>query len=117
MNMPRPSLAARPMRDVSGVVADMLGETGHPSKPELSGAEKTLPVETVKPPAVETASDREKTSFALRPDIKRRLTLLKLDLRAADRRITEAEIVEALIASADLAMLKQHFPPRKNTRS
>jgi hypothetical protein len=56
---------------------------------------------TKKPQKVETALPlREKTSFALRPDMKRRLTELKLDLRAAGHRVTEAEIVELLIAEA-----------------
>lgn len=110
--MPRPSLDARPVRDVSGVVADMLGDKSHPLNPEPSAEA----VKTARPQTVETATGREKTSFALRPDIKRRLTVLKLDLRTADRRVTEAEIVEALIANADLDTLKQHFPPRTSAR-
>jgi hypothetical protein len=70
-------------------------------------AAKALGIETVKPSAVKTSSLptvetplREKTSFAILPDVKRHLTLLKLDLRSAGHRITEAEIVEALISSA-----------------
>jgi Asp-tRNA(Asn)/Glu-tRNA(Gln) amidotransferase A subunit family amidase len=110
--MSRPSLAARPTRDVAGVVADMLG-TGNPtpaaphSEPApVSGKKKAEPRKTVIPLAVEVEiPQREKTSFALRPDVKRHLTELKLDLRSAGHRVTEAEIVETLIARADAATL------------
>ena len=113
--MSRPSLAARPTRDVAGVVADMLG-TGNPtpaaphSEPaqSASGKKKTGPRKTVIPLAVEVEiPQREKTSFALRPDVKRHLTELKLDLRSAGHRVTEAEIVETLIARADAGTLME----------
>lgn len=117
--MSRPSLSARPTRDVAGVVADMLG-TGNP--PATSSAathpanakRKPQPRRAAIPPAVKLAiPQREKTSFALRPDVKRHLTELKLDLRSAGHRVTEAEIVETLIAKADavtLADLLQNGP-------
>jgi hypothetical protein len=66
-----------------------------------------------KPPAVNTVKpSREKTSFAIRPDVKRQLTVLKLDLRAAGYRVTEAEIVETLIAQADVGTLASLFRAR-----
>ncbi len=110
----RPSLAARPTRDVAGVVADMLG-TGNPapaaspSEPaQPTSGKKAEPRKTVIPLAVEVEiPQREKTSFALRPDVKRHLTELKLDLRSAGHRVTEAEIVETLIARADARTLME----------
>ena len=105
--MSRPSLAARPTRDVTGVVADMLGtaepvEQDERSKPVRAVKTKNQPArKTAEPPAVNTVLPREKTSFALRPAVKRHLTELKLDLRAAGHRVTEAEIVETLIAQAN----------------
>lgn len=108
----RPSLAARPTRDVAGVVAEMFGtteppekkterETAEPASSQTASTPKPQGVKEENSPAVNTAEmGREKTSFALRPEVKRRLTLLKLDLRAAGHRVTEAEIVETLIAQA-----------------
>ena len=105
--MSRPSLGSRPKRDVAGVVADMLGTVGAVTVgAPTTEAEKPKAVETEKPPTVKTEIPREKTSFAIRPDVKRHLTVLKLDLRAAGHRVTEAEIVEALIANADVGSLE-----------
>ncbi len=102
--MSRPNLDARPTRDVAGVVADMMGNANHSeAAPKRTAQSKNR---TVKPPAVKTvALPREKTSFAIRPDVKRHLTVLKLDLRQAGHRATEAEIVETLIAHADVGTL------------
>lgn len=122
----RPSIHSRPTRDITGVVADMLGS--QPSevlseKPQEAKIEKPLEVKNSKPkkvkiskpPAVET-STREKTSFALLPSVKRHLTLLKLDLRSGGHRVTEAEIVEALVSMASTssvlnALRRRNAPP------
>jgi hypothetical protein len=70
-------------------------------KPQTGSTSKPQALKKENRPVVNTAEIwREKTSFALRPEVKRRLTLLKLDLRAAGHRVTEAEIVETLIAQA-----------------
>jgi hypothetical protein len=112
--MSRPSLDARPTRDVANVVGDILG-TGKPPvaviPPEPARSpDRDQPRVTEKPKAVNTAqAAREKTSFAIRPAIKRRLTELKLDLRSAGLRVTEAEIVEQLIADADASYLARRF--------
>ena len=118
--MSRPNIDSRPTRDITGVVADMLG------KPPEVLEEKTLEVEEAKPqevlsekppvvkigrpqrgkarkPLVVDPSEREKTSFAILPSVKRHLTMLKLDLRSAGHRITEAEIVETLVGVASVA--------------
>jgi len=110
--MSRPNLAARPTRDVAGVVADMMGTASldleRPSSPSKATVKSEKPRNRKReiPPPVNTAIPlREKTSFALRPDVKRHLTELKLDLRSVGHRVTEAQIVEALIAGADAATL------------
>jgi hypothetical protein len=86
-------------------VADMLGTTEPVDQDErMKRAVKTKKQpasKTAIPIVVYTALPREKTSFALRPAVKRHLTELKLDLRAAGHRVTEAEIVETLIAQAN----------------
>ena len=108
----RPSLAARPTRDVVDVVADMLGEDQKvaTNPPETVKKTNLKTSKTIQPQAVNTATVlREKTSFAIRPTVKRHLTLLKLDLREAGHRVTEAEIVEALIAQADATSLARAF--------
>jgi len=104
--MSRPNLAARPTRDVAGVVADMMGNSETPAALPKLNTVKPKNSKSIKPPTVNTAElPREKTSFAIRPDVKRHLTVLKLDLREAGHRATEAEIVETLIAHADARML------------
>lgn len=95
--MSRPNLAARPTRNVAGVVADMMGNTEAPATLPKVNTVKPKTSKSVKPAAVNTAElPREKTSFAIRPAVKRHLTVLKLDLREAGHRATEAEIVETL---------------------
>jgi hypothetical protein len=126
--MSRPKIDSRPARDITGVVSDMLGKPPEvPSektpevkevKPQEVSSEKAPAVESVKPLAVLTVKskkvktenppvvapiEREKTSFAILPSVKRHLTMLKLDLRSAGHRITEAEIVETLIATASVS--------------
>ena len=113
--MSRPSLSAQPIRDVASVVADMLGESKSSVTPLSEKNVNPLQVETFKPQTVNTA--KEKTSFALRSDVKRHLTLLKLDLRAAGHRTTEAEIVEALIAQADVASVAALFKPSASAKA
>ncbi len=104
--MSRPNLAARPPRDVAGVVADMMGNANPAGVFAKEDTRQPKNRKTVKPPTVNTAVlPREKTSFAIRPDVKRHLTVLKLDLREAGHRATEAEIVETLIAHADAGTL------------
>ncbi len=104
--MSRPNLAARPTRDVAGVVADMMGNAKAPAVIPKANTVKPKNSTSVKPSTVNTADlSREKTSFAIRPDVKRHLTVLKLDLREAGHRATEAEIVETLIAHADASTL------------
>jgi hypothetical protein len=113
--MSRPSLDARPTRDVTNVVGDILGtpKPPVPAIPEpqpMQPPDRSTPRVTEKPKTVNTAqAAREKTSFAIRPAIKRRLTELKLDLRSSGLRVTEAEIVEQLIADADAAYLARRF--------
>jgi hypothetical protein len=115
--MSRPSLDARPTRDVANVVGDILGTTTKATATPTAPPEpQPLPPAgiqnrvTEKPKTVNTAqSAREKTSFAIRPAIKRRLTELKLDLRSSGLRVTEAEIVERLIADADAGYLARRF--------
>jgi hypothetical protein len=124
--MSRPSLASRPTRDVTNVVADMLGDP-HDRKtavksdlPPKVSKQKPPDSKTEKSIAVNTAdTTREKTSFAIRPEVKRHLTLLKLDLRAAGHRVTEAQIVETLIAqaSADNLATMLGLAPRRARRS
>lgn len=107
--MSRPSLHSRPTRDIAGVVSDMLGQNPSealsekpqerkPSKPRKVKTEK--PLSKAEKKLENDSAQREKTSFALRPTVKRYLTLLKLDLRSEGHRVTEAEIVEALISAA-----------------
>ena len=124
--MPRPSLASRPTRDVTSVVADMLGDAPDRKTavksdlPPKVSKHKPLDSKTEKNIAVNTAdTTREKTSFAIRPEVKRHLTLLKLDLRAAGHRVTEAQIVETLIAqaSADNLATLLGLAPRRARRS
>ncbi len=104
--MSRPNLAARPTRDVAGVVADMMGNAEAQEALPKKNTVKPRNSTSVKPFTVNTANlPREKTSFAIRPDVKRHLTVLKLDLREAGHRATEAEIVETLIAHADARTL------------
>ncbi len=104
--MSRPNLAARPTRDVAGVVADMMGNAAEPANFSRTDDKSSENRKTDKPKTVNTVTQsREKTSFALRPDVKRHLTVLKLDLREAGHRATEAEIVETLIAHADVGTL------------
>ncbi len=104
--MPRPNLAARPTRDVAGVVADMMGNAERADIPNTDEPAQPENRKSAKPSAVNTVSLlREKTSFAIRADVKRHLTVLKLDLREAGYRATEAEIVETLIAHADAGTL------------
>ena len=126
--MSRPNIDSRPTRDITGVVADMLGkppevlseklsevkeekaqESSSEKAPEVQ-REKPLAVSSVKSKKVKTKKplvvapvEREKTSFAIPPSVKRHLTMLKLDLRSGGHRITEAEIVETLIATANVA--------------
>ncbi len=109
--MSRPNLAARPTRDVAGVVAEMLGTDEAVITHSQKMVKTSVPRsgKTGKGQTVNTALLREKTSFAIRPAIKRHLTLLKLDLREAGHRVTEAEIVEALIARADANTLAKTF--------
>ncbi len=115
--MSRPSLDARPTRDVANVVGDILGTTtkATPAPPPTPPEQSIQPAGiqnrgTEKPKTVNTApAAREKTSFAIRPEIKRRLTELKLDLRSSGLRVTEAEIVEKLIAEADAGYLARRF--------
>lgn len=104
--MSRPNLAARPTRDVVGVVADMMGNADRPAVLPKEDTGRTKNRKNVKPRTVNTATLlREKTSFAIRPNVKRHLTELKLDLRDAGHRATEAEIVETLIAHAEVGTL------------
>lgn len=104
--MSRPNLAARPTRDVAGVVADMMGNADVPAVLPETRTVKPKTSKNVKPSTVNTAAlPKEKTSFAIRSDVKRHLTVLKLDLREAGHRATEAEIVETLIAHADVGTL------------
>ena len=106
----RPSLDARPTRDVAGVVADMFG--GEPEAVSNRQSRKTT-----KQLTVNTAETREKTSFAISPHVKRHLTVLKLDLRDAGHRVTEAEIVETLIAQADAEALARTFQAKGHKKS
>jgi hypothetical protein len=126
--MSRPNIDSRPTRDITGVVSDMLGKPPEVSSEKMSEVEEVKPqevlrekapeVQSVKPLAVLTVKskkgktenppvvapiEREKTSFAIPPSVKRHLTMLKLDLRSGGHRITEAEIVETLIATASVA--------------
>ena len=110
--MSRPKLDARPTRDVAGVVADMMGTASSGLERSSNLLETTVKTEKLRdrkekiPLTVNTVIPlREKTSFALRPDVKRHLTELKLDLRSVGHRVTEAQIVEALIAEADAVTL------------
>jgi hypothetical protein len=116
--MSRPSLDARPTRDVANVVGDILGTTTKATTATPAIPPEPQPIQpadiqkrgTEKPKTVNTAqAAREKTSFAIRPAIKRRLTELKLDLRSSGLRVTEAEIVEKLIADADAGYLARRF--------
>jgi len=112
--MSRPSLTTRPTRDVTSVVADMLGTTTSTAAEPSATKQKAGKTKTEIPLAVENSIPlREKTSFALRPDVKRHLTELKLDLRSAGHRVTEAEIVETLIAKADAGALAAIMSPKR----
>jgi hypothetical protein len=93
--MPRPSIQTRPTRDIAGVASDMLGASQKETLPH-----KPLEVNTANGFSANDSNKREKTSFALLPSVKRRLTMLKLDLRSNGHKVTEAEIVEALITAA-----------------
>ncbi len=116
--MSRPNLAARPNRDVAGVVADMMGNP-RPAVLPKEDTGRTKNRKNVKPRMVNTATLllREKTSFAIRPDVKRHLTELKLDLRDAGHRATEAEIVETLIAHAEVGTLANLLKANRKGKS
>jgi len=109
----RPSLETRPTRGVAGVVAEMFG-----TEPEAVKTSNRQAVKTTKQLTVNTAAEmREKTSFAISPHVKRHLTVLKLDLRDAGHRVTEAEIVETLIAQADAEALARTFQAKGHKKS